>query len=150
MLSMHYIREHPDDVRQMLARRHVEAPLDEILTLDVEHRRLLSEVEELRARRNADSKRIGQTKDPGERQRLIAEQQGVRDRIDALDARRKEVEERLRSLLLQVPNMIVADVPDGPDESGNVVVRQEGALREFDFAPAPHCELGEKLRIIDF
>ncbi|MFN8556853.1 MAG: serine--tRNA ligase [Dehalococcoidia bacterium] len=150
MLSMQYIRDNAADVRAMLARRHVEAPLDEILALDVEHRRLLRESEELKAERNAASKRIGATKDPEERGRLIAEQQGAREQIDRLDEAAKGAGERLRSLLLQVPNVVLPEVPEGPDESGNVVTRQHGALPVFDFAPKPHWELGEQLGIIDF
>lgn len=150
MLSMQYIREHPDDVRAMLARRHVAAPLDEILELDSGHRRFVSAAEQLKADRNAASKRIGQTKDPAERERLIAEQQGMRTQIDELDHQAKEAGDRLRALLLQVPNVVLAEVPEGPDESGNLVVRQEGEPRTFDFPPKPHWELGEQLGIIDF
>jgi seryl-tRNA synthetase len=150
MLSAQYIREHAEDVRAMLARRHVNAPIDEILKLDREHRERTHAWESLQAESNTASKRIGQTKDPEERRKLIAEQQGVRDRISALRAEANELGERMHRLLLEVPNVVLPDVPEGPDETGNVVLRQEGRIREFDFPPQPHWELGERLGIIDF
>jgi seryl-tRNA synthetase len=150
MLSREYIREHVDELRQMLARRRVEAPLDEIVALDAEYRRLLRESEELKAQRNAASRRIGATTDPVERGRLIAEQQGARERIARLDDAIKEVRERLEARLYEMPNVIAPSVPDGADEHDNVVVRQEGEPRTFNFPPLPHWELGERLGIIDF
>jgi len=134
----------------MLARRRMDAPLDEVLELDRQHRALLQQVEELKAARNAASRRIAQTKSPEERQRLIAEQQGVRERIAALDAQVKELEQRLTTLLYQIPNMLHPSVPDGESEADNVVVRQEGEPRVFDFPPKPHWDLGPELGIIDF
>ena len=150
VLSIEYIREHTDDVRVMLARRHVEVPLSELLAVDADYRRLLREVEELKAARNTASKRIGQTADPEQRQRLISEQRGARERIDALDAAAKEAHERRQRLLYEMPNVLAPAVPDGESEHDNVVVRQEGTRREFNFTPQPHWELGEQLGIIDF
>ncbi|MGH2584675.1 MAG: serine--tRNA ligase [Dehalococcoidia bacterium] len=151
MLSAEFIREHPDDVRDALRRRHVDAPLEDVLRCDAERRRIIPEVENLKAGRNAASKRIGQTKDPEERQRLIAEQAGARDRIDALEAELKVVETRLTDALMQIPNMPLPEVPDGPDESANVVVRHgDVPLPELGFPAQPHWELGERLSIIDF
>ncbi len=150
MLSREFIRQHPDEVRAMLARRHMDAPLDEVLELDRQHRALLQQAEELKAARNAAIRRIAQTKDPEERARLIAEQQGARERITALDAQVKEVEQRLTALLYQIPNMLHPSVPDGESEADNVVVRQEGEPRVFDFPPKPHWDLGPELGILDF
>ena len=71
MLSLQFIREHPEVVRKALEERHTAAPLDAILELDVRHRSLLAEAEKLRAEQNAAGKRIGAAKDPAERQRMI-------------------------------------------------------------------------------
>jgi seryl-tRNA synthetase len=150
MLSAEYIREHTDEVREALRRRHMDAPVDDILQLDGERRALLQEVEKLRADRNQASKRIGATKDPDERQRLIAEQKGVGDRIDELDRRLKQVEADLRMALMQVPNIPLDSVPEGVDERDNVVVRHGLPAPELGFPAKPHWELGENLGIIDF
>ncbi len=150
MLSLQFIREHPDVVREALAARHTEAPLDEVLALDAERRRLLLEVENLRAEQNAAGKRIGSTKDPAERQRLIDAMKGVSARIAELEPALKDVEERLEARLLEIPNLPDPSVPRGADESDNVVVRQSGEPRALDFPARPHWELGEALGIIDF
>jgi len=150
MLDLNFIREHPDLVKEALVKLNTTAPIDEILALDEERRSLLTEVESMRHRRNVVSKEIGRMKDGQERQALIAEMRELGKRIKALEARLREVEERLYEAMLQVPNMPHEKVPVGKDESENVVVRTEGEPRQFDFEPLPHWELGPALGIIDF
>jgi seryl-tRNA synthetase len=150
MLALQFVREHPDAVRQALAARHTDAPLDEILRLDEERRALLQEIEALKAERNAAGKQIGAANDEAERKRLIDEMRGVSERIDAGEPRLREIEERLDSLVLELPNLPDASAPEGAGEEDNVVVAQHGEPPAYDFAPLPHWELGERLGIIDF
>ncbi len=150
MLDLNFIREHPDQVKEALVKLNETAPIDEILETDERRRQLLVEVESLRALRNAVSREIARMQDPLEREAKIAEMRQVGDRIALLEDELREVEKRLYELQLQVPNMPHPSVPVGPDESHNVVVRQEGQLREFDFTPLPHWDLGPMLGIIDF
>jgi seryl-tRNA synthetase len=151
MLSPEYIRDHADDVRDALRRRHMDAPLEDVLRYDAERRRIIPDLERLKADRNAASKTIGQTKDPEAKQRLIAEQAGMRATIDALESELKSIENGLRVALMQIPNMPLPEVPVGPDETGNVVVRHgEIPPPELGFPAKPHWELGEHLGIIDF
>lgn len=152
MISLKLIRENPDYVRRGLARLHVNAPLDEILAADEERRRLLSQVEALKAERNRVSKEIGLLirQDPTAAEARKAEMRALGDRIDALDAQVQAVEKRLNDLLLEMPNLPHDSVPDGKDETDNVVVRTWGEPRHFAFTPLPHWELGENLGIIDF
>jgi seryl-tRNA synthetase len=150
MLSLQFIRENPDVVREAVARRHTTAPIDDILRLDGQRRRVLLEVEGLKAERNQAGKRIGATRDAGERQRLIDEMRGVSERIDALEKDLRQTEERLNSLLLEVPNIPRPDVPLGEGEEDNVVLRQWGEPQDYPFTPLPHWDLGERLSIIDF
>ena len=148
MLSLQFIRENPDLVRDALDKRHDSAPIEEILSLDKQRRNLLAEVEALRARRNEVSKEIGKT---GEKPpQLIEEMRHIGDRIKTLDEQVKSTDEQLNDLLLRVPNIPHPSVPEGMDESENRIVRSWGEAREFDFKPLPHWELGEKLGIIDF
>jgi len=145
------MRDNPDAVRKALRDRGVEETgLDELLRLDGERRGLLVELESLRAERNATGKRVGATTDAAERQRLIDETRVLSERIDALEPRAREIEERVRSLLLDLPNVPHPNTPVGEGEEQNVVVRTEGAPPPFDFEPRPHWEIGERLRIIDF
>lgn len=150
MLSMQMIRDRTDEVREALRKRHMDAPLDEALTLDSERRTLLQEVERLRAEQNAAGKQIGATKDQAERQRLIAGQKGVSDRIKEIEPRLAEVERDLNAALMQIPNLPLAEVPEGPDESGNVPLEGGSPPRDLGFPAKPHWDLGESLDIIDF
>jgi seryl-tRNA synthetase len=150
MLSLQFIRENPDVVREAVAHRHMTAPVDDILQLDGQRRRLLIEVESLKAERNQAGKRIGATGDAGERQRLIDEMRGVSERIDALEKDLRQTEGRLNALLLEVPNIPRPDVPLGEGEEDNVILRQWGQPQDYAFTPLPHWDLGERLGIIDF
>ncbi|HEV8574763.1 MAG TPA: serine--tRNA ligase [Dehalococcoidia bacterium] len=163
MLSIQFVRENPEAVRQALARRNTEAPLDEALALDSDWRRVLTEVEALRAERNALSKEVGElsrlakgadTKEAKHaehrRSDLVAKSSFLGERLEALETEVKELEKSLRAVLYEIPNIPAGDVPDGPDESANVVVRQSGEPQAFDFEPKPHWEIGEALDIIDF
>jgi len=148
MLSLQFIRENADLVREALRRRRDQAPIDEILELDARWRAVLREVEQLRAQRREAGRRIGAN--PQDRQALIEAMRQVSQRIDALEGQQRELEERLHQLLLQVPNIPSPRVPEGSGEGDNIVVRQEGEPRSFPFQPRPHWELGEALGIIDF
>lgn len=163
MLNTQLLREQPDLVRRSLALRHSEAPLDEAIALDAERRGLLTEVEGLRAERNALSKEVGEmarqmksaeTKDAkhAEHRRtdLMARSTFLGEKLEQMEARLKQLDSELRDVLLQIPNIPDETVPEGPDESGNVVVRRSGEPRDLGFQPKPHWELGETLGIIDF
>ncbi|MDI7277744.1 MAG: serine--tRNA ligase, partial [Anaerolineae bacterium] len=150
MIDLKLIREHPDLVRQAVARLNTSAPIDEILALDAKRRDLLQQVEGLKAQRNVASREIPRLKDEAERQARIDEMRSIGEEISRLDQDVRAVQERLDLLLLEVPNLPHPDVPVGKDESENVVVRTVGQPRRFDFEPLPHWELGTSLGIIDF
>jgi seryl-tRNA synthetase len=150
VLDISLVREKPDMIKAAMVALNAEAPVDQILSLDTRRREVLTEVEALRAERNTVSKEIGRSKDKEERQAKIERMRSVADRIKALEAELKGVESDLYEAMLEVPNLPGPGVPPGPDESYNVVVRQEGEPREFDFEPVPHWDLGPTLDIVDF
>jgi seryl-tRNA synthetase len=150
MLDINLIREKPEMVKAAMADLNTEAPIDEILDLDARRRELLTEVEALRAERNAVSKEIGRTKDKEARQAKIEAMRVVGNRIQALETELKTVESDLYDAMLQVPNLPGPGVPVGPGEEDNVVLWQKGEPRQFDFEPIPHWDLGPTLDIIDF
>ncbi|MDW7981654.1 MAG: serine--tRNA ligase [Thermomicrobium sp.] len=150
MLDLRLIREHPEMVREALRKLNTDAPIDAILELDEQRRQLVAEVEQLKAARNAESKRIAQLSPGPEREAAIVAMRELGERIEKLDRELATIEERLQSLLLEVPNLPDPDVPVGPDESGNVVVRHWGEPRQFDFPVKPHWELAEAAGLIDF
>lgn len=151
MLDLRRIREDTDAVRAALARRGPEydALLAELLEQDVVRRDGLTEVNDLKALRNSTSKEIGDRKRAGEdASKAIARMRDLGERIDAIDARVAEAEARIEALLLEIPNTPLDEVPEGGEEA-NRLVKRWGELREFDFEPRPHWELGEGLGILD-
>ena len=150
MLDIQFIREKPEEVKAALARRGIEPPIDQVLSLDSRWRELLTEVESLKAERNKVSKEIGKMKEEAARQERIAAMRELGERIDALDGEVAEVEAQIQDLMVEIPNLPHSSVPDGPDENANVVVRTVGEPRTFDFDPKPHWELGPALGIMDF
>jgi seryl-tRNA synthetase len=150
VIDIRIIRERPDEVRHALELLNTSAPIERIIELDTERRRMVTEVDQLKATRNEGSKAVAKAKNPNERNRLIAEMKQVSDDITALDAQITTVDAELNGLLLQVPNMPLPEVPVGKDDSDNVVVRTVGEIAERDFTVRPHWETGVELGIIDF
>lgn len=149
MLDLRLIRDQTAMVREALAKLNTTAPIDEILNLDARRRELLTEAEQLKARRNTGSKQISRTPAGPERDHLITEMRELGDRIQELEGLIADTDAALTGLLLEVPNLPEPDVPVGPDENANVVIRHWGEPREFPFQPRPHWEIAEDLRLVD-
>jgi seryl-tRNA synthetase len=150
MLDIQLLRDKTEDVRSGLARRGIEPPVDQVLELDARRRALLTEVEGLKAERNKVSKDIGKMKDAAARQEKIDAMRQIGDRIAELDRQVRESESALDTVLAGIPNLPDADVPDGPDETGNVLVRDSGEAKSLAFDVKPHWDLGTELGILDF
>lgn len=150
MIDIQLIRNEPEAVRQGLQKLGAEAPIEQIVRLDEQRRELLQEVEQLRHERNQNSEQIGRTQDQDQRQRMIDSMAGVNQRIKQLESELHEVDQQLEAAMYQIPNLPHESVPVGADESENRVIREEGQLRQFDFKPLPHWELGPQLGILDF
>ena len=150
MLDLRLIRENPEGVQAALATTGIAAPIAEIVAADERRRALLTEVEALKAELNAGSKLVGRTREPAEREALIAANRVVGDKIAALDEAAKTADARLQELMLLVPNLPLPHVPVAADERGNVVVAEHAAPADLGFPPKPHWELAEALGIIDF
>ncbi len=147
MLSLQFVRENTDLVRESLEKRFDDTPLENVLELDDERRRLLQEVELLRARRNTVSKEMARMASrPPE---LLQEMRVVGDRIKSLDEQVTEIDLRLRDLLLTLPNVLHPSVPVARDDSGNVVVKTWGQARTMPHS-LPHWDIGERLGLVDF
>ncbi len=151
MIDITLIRENPNIVRKAMADRQMDAtPVDRVLELDQVRRMLIQEVEALKAERNAVSKEIGQMKDAQQRQQKINTMREVGEKIAALDERLRQVESDLNNALAVIPNLPDSRTPYGRDENDNVVIKTVGELRQFDFEPLPHWDLGPRLGIINF
>jgi seryl-tRNA synthetase len=151
VLDVRAIRETPDAVRAALVRRDpgLAERVDAAQRLDERRRALLVEVEQLKARRNTESAEVARRKKAGEgADGLLAELKVLSDRVKALDAETADVDRALDEVLLQLPNLPLADVPAG-DASANAILRTCGTPAEFGFQPRPHWELGAELGLLD-
>ncbi len=150
MLDIKLIRDQPDEVKRALATVGV-APqqVDAVLTADARRRALITEVEQMRNARATTSKAVG-TLPPAEREGVVSEMRALGDRITATEQAVAVAEAAFEAALFELPNLPHPDVPVGPDESANRVLREVGAEAVFAFAPKPHWELGPALDIIDF
>jgi seryl-tRNA synthetase len=150
MLDIKFIRENIDSVRQALKDRANTFDLDAFLAVDEERRKVLSELEELRARRNKANNEISALlKDKKDAKDAISSMKDVSARISALEETARGVQSRLDEALLRIPNMPHASIPRG-DASHNRIVRSWGEPPRFDFRPLSHTDICQNLDIIDF
>ena len=160
MLDIHLIRSNPEVVRQAFVKRGQDpAPLEALLRADQQRRELLQEVEALRAERNRVSEEIGKLKKSGrpsaalgvnDAAEMVAEMRRVGDRIKAIEQDLKDVETEFDRHMLELPNIPDASTPVGTTEEENVIVREWGEPRTFEFEPKPHWEIAVNLDIVDF
>jgi seryl-tRNA synthetase len=155
VLDIKLIRDQSDFVRQRLATRGAgdESRIDGLLMLDEQRRKLLAEVEALKAQRNRASKEIGVLmgqKKAAEAEAKKTEMRALGDRIAALDQEAEGIEVARHQLMLRLPNLPHASVPEGKTAADNPEVRAGGSKPAFVFQPKTHVELCESLKLVDF
>ncbi|MCL1979011.1 MAG: serine--tRNA ligase [Methanomassiliicoccaceae archaeon] len=150
MLDANIIRTQPETIRQMLTDRNKDTKvLDMFLSADSEWRALTDENNRLRKVRNEVSVQISKM-DGKEKEAKVIEMRDVSERIKNNDATMAELDLTREDCLLNIPNIPHSSVPIGKDSTENVLVRECGAKRKFDFTPKQHWEIAEALDIIDF
>ncbi len=147
MLSIKWIRENVDFMRSCLAKRKFQADLEVLLAWDGERRNCIKKTDELKHIQNKKSRQIGELKSKGEDvSSLILETQELAAEIKKWERKRKQLEEKVQNFLLNLPNRLHPDVPEGENQE----VRRWGQIPEFHFPIKNHQELGEQLGILDF
>ncbi|MFA6414115.1 MAG: serine--tRNA ligase [Syntrophales bacterium] len=151
MLDIKYIRQNTELVRRKMLERGQEMDMSPFLNLDTSRRDILQEVEKLRNDRNTVSKDIGEKKKKKEdASEQIARMGEVSARIKSLDDELKRVEEELNAMIMVIPNIPHESVEYGTSSEDNPVIRVWGEKPQFSFAPKPHWDIGEDLKILDF
>jgi seryl-tRNA synthetase len=151
MLDLKFIRSNLDDVKEMLKNRGDDLDISVFESIDKERREWLTTLEELRHRRNMVSEEIAAMKKRGEdASPIIAEMKKVSSEIKERESDLSRILDELNQLLMVIPNMPHDSVAIGEDEKDNPVIRTWGEIREMDFEPLPHWEIGERLGILDF
>jgi seryl-tRNA synthetase len=150
MHDLNYFRDHLDVFADMAKKRNMALDLDAFRALDKERRELITANEQRKAQRNKASDEIARLKKEKQNaDSLIAEMKQVSELIKRSDERVAELDARQRELLLTMPNVPHFSVPVGRSAEDNVEVRRWGAPPQFDFAPRPHWEVGERAGILD-
>jgi seryl-tRNA synthetase len=151
MHDIRTIRAEPASFDAAMARRGLPPASPVILERDTVRRAAQTALQEKQARRNALAKQVGEGRRRGEdTAALEAEATALRTDMEGLEADAARLDADINAILAALPNILDADVPDGPDESANVVLKQWGEPRDLGFEPKQHFDLGEALGLMDF
>ena len=136
------IRKDIDNFKNIIKNRNVDVDFDQILNLDEQNRKLIQEKEKL----EMEKKSISKSKD----ETLFEKSKEISNKIDDLSKNQKNVKDQLDQILSNIPNLPLNDVPVGKDENSNKEVVKSGEIKEMNFKPKSHYEIGEKLNMLDF
>jgi len=160
MLDIRFVRENPELVKENIKKKFQDGKLplvDEVIELDAKNRSAITEASELRASRNTLSKQIGMLmgqakKDPSkleEAEKIKAQVKANAERLQELEKLEEEYAERIRSIMLTIPNIIDPSIPIGPDDSANVEVERFGEAKVPEFEVPYHTEIMERFNGVD-
>ncbi len=153
MLDLAFVRDHLPLVEEKLRQRGMDAAatLNNFGAIDARRREAITQVENLKAKRNRASEEIARLKkNKQDASALIEETKALREQIQTLEKQAEEADADLRPIVTGIPNLPHESVPVGTTSEDNVEVRRWGTPREFEFKPKPHWELGEQLGVLDF
>lgn len=152
MLDIKFIQGNADQVKQACRDKQLdEKVVDQLLKIDQKRREIQGQVDDLRAQSNSQAEKIKAMIQAGNKPNDQDKETGkaIKDQLKILEPQQVEIEQQFRQLMYQIPNIPASDVPVGPDESGNQIVRQVGDKPNFNFQPKPHHELMTNLGWVD-
>ncbi len=148
MIDLNKLREKPQDFYTALKRKGAEIDVDELLELDDERKDFLQKVEILRRTQNEASQKIAGEKDAAKKSKLIADMKEVASDLKLYEEKLNRAQGSLNEKLIGIPNPPHESVPDGGEEDAEEL-RKVGEVRNFDFQPKNHAEIGEACDLID-
>ncbi len=153
MLDIKLIRENPGVVKSNLEKRNdpkILKFLEDVIKNDEKWRKNVAEIEALKQKRNETSKKISEAKkQKKDAKNLMKDAEKIANDIKKLDADTTELKQKIRDVMMRIPNMLDESVPVGKDESENVVIRTVGDAPKFDFEPKDHVTILKGLGLID-
>jgi len=152
MLDLGFVRGNLEKVEEKLRARGADPAvlLGDFRALDQRRREAITQAEQLKARRNELSQKVGALKKAGQDATAVMDEtRALKDRLDELDKSAAELDEQMRLSLARIPNLTRDEVPTGTSEAQNVTVKTWGDLPKFDFEAKPHWDIGEGLGILD-
>ena len=136
------IRKDFNNFKDKLKNRNIDTDLDSLIGLDEQNRKLIQEKENF----EMEKKNISKSKD----QKLFEKSKELSVKIDEINKSQLKLQKQIDNILSSIPNIPLTDVPIGQDENSNVEIEKKGEIKEFDFKPKTHFELGENLNMLDF
>ncbi len=136
------IRDNFDNFKNIIKLRNVSIDLDEILDLDKKNRKLIQEKETLEQEKKSISKKQDKS--------LFTKSKEISEKIVSINKEQSLIKNKLDDILSSIPNLPLHDVPKGVDENYNKEISKSGLIKEFNFSPKSHYELGENLKMLDF
>lgn len=151
MLDIKLIRQNPDEINELLKRRNPDLSVEGVLKIDEDRRKIQFELDNLRAKRKAESNKIGAMKKEGiDTTEIQAEIRALGEEAKALEEKLTELDNLQRQTLLCIPNTPDPNIPIGADDSANVEIKRWGEPTKFDFEAKAHWDLCPELNMLDF
>jgi seryl-tRNA synthetase len=150
MLDSKLLKENPGFIEDMLRKRKLDFPLDQVVALDKRRRELIAEIEEYKHKRNILAHSISTSKKA--KKEVTSEIEAMKvigDKIFALEQEKIKVDASFRGLMMRLPNLLDDSVPIGNDENDNVVIKYNGVVKKHDFPTADHIDIANNLDLID-
>lgn len=150
MLDSKLLKENPGFIEDMLRKRKLDFPLDQVVALDKRRRELIAEIEEYKHKRNILAHSISTSKKA--KKEVTSEIEAMKvigDKIFALEQEKIKVDASFRRLMMRLPNLLDDSVPLGNDENDNVVIKYNGVVKKHDFPIADHIDIANNLDLID-
>jgi seryl-tRNA synthetase len=150
MLDSKLLKENPGFIEDMLRKRKLDFPLDQVVALDKRRRELIAEIEEYKHKRNILAHSISASKKA--KKEVTSEIEAMKvigDKIFALEQEKIKVDASFRGLMMRLPNLLDDSVPIGNDENDNVVIKYNGVVKKHDFPIADHIDIANNLDLID-
>jgi seryl-tRNA synthetase len=144
------LKQNPEIIIDMLKKRKLEFPINDLISLDRRRRQLIIELQQVKHEKNTLSHSIASMKkEKANASQEISEMKDVSNRILSLEEERRLVESRFNLLIRNLPNIIHHSVPIGQNENDNVVIKQHGTIKNFEFRPKDHVEIATSLDLVD-
>jgi seryl-tRNA synthetase len=154
MLDLKRIRTNPEEIKKMMEGRGEDFDfklIDDAVALDERRREILVQVEQLKNKRNNESSQVGKLKKEGKDvSGVMEDMKELADKIKEYDVELSEVDEKIKYIMLRIPNIPNPNVPDGKTDEDNVEIRKWGEPRNFDFEAKAHWDIGPDLGLLDF
>ncbi len=149
MLDLNFVREHPELVKKGSAAKGVNVDVDALLEADEKRRKLIGQIEAMRAEQNQAGEKIAKETDKAAKTEALEAMKALKEKMKAIDADLKAAEEATNAVLKEIPNLPLPDVRVGKDDASNAVLRTVGKPTKFSFETKDYMALGEALDMID-